>query len=80
MHTYLVAPTLPPGESLQGQRSQRASVFEETLHDSDDSTISDIGTERSADEDNEILQTKSLSTVENSSNALVDVISDPSIS
>ena len=111
VHTDLVPPTLPPGESFNGmmfyttfrdkivyvrpqdqvippppkvakskKSKKTASVFKETLHDSDDSTISGFGTERLADEESEILQTKGLSTVENSSNTVVDVISDPSIS
>ena len=71
----------PPPKVARSKKSKKtASVFEETLHDSDDSTISEFGTERSADEENEILQAKGLSTVENSSNTVVDVISDPSIS
>ena len=68
----------PPPKVARSKKT--ASVFEETLHDSDDSTISEFGIERSADEENEILQAKGLSTVENSSNTVVDVISDPSIS
>ena len=71
----------PPPKVAKSKKSKKtASVFKETLHDSDDSIISGFGTERSADEENEILQTKGLPTVENSSNTVVDVISDPSIS
>ena len=73
---------IPPSPKVARSKKSKktASLFEESLHDSDDSTISEFGTERSADEENEILQANGLSTVENSCNTAVDVISDPSIS